>query len=169
MDRSAAETAFDIKGAFDNLVISLAPDADPQPVIAELDRLLEPFGSVGALDRRDQPSNRFLEDELNQQTLMSITILFIFFGVAAFLLNIVLNRLVAAQREQIAALKALGFPASSLVLHYLKFMAVIVLLGSVIGIASGFGFGSAMISSYHGFSAYRTSRSSSLRGQLSSA
>jgi putative ABC transport system permease protein len=151
VDRSAAEAAFDMKGAFDNLVISLAPGADPQPVIAELDRLLEPFGSVGALDRRDQPSNRFLEDELNQQKLMSITIPFIFFGVAAFLLNIALNRLVAAQREQIAALKALGFPASSLVLHYLKFMTVIVLLGSVIGIASGFAFGSAMIASYHGF------------------
>jgi putative ABC transport system permease protein len=151
VDRSAAEAAFDLKGAFDDLVVSLAPDVDPQPVIAELDRLLEPFGSVGALDRRDQPSNRFLEDELNQQKLMSITIPFIFFGVASFLLNIALNRLIASQREQIAALKALGFPASTLVLHYLKFMAVIVLLGSVIGIASGFAFGSAMIASYHGF------------------
>jgi putative ABC transport system permease protein len=151
VDRSAAEAAFDMKGAFNDLVVSLAPDADPQPVIAELDRLLEPFGSVGALERRDQPSNRFLEDELNQQKLMSITIPFIFFGVAAFLLNIALSRQVAAQREQIAALRALGFPASSLVLHYLKFMAVIVLLGSVIGIASGFAFGSAMIASYHGF------------------
>ena len=39
--------------------------------------------------RRDQPSNRFLEDELNQQKVMSITIPFIFFGVAAFLLNVV--------------------------------------------------------------------------------
>ena len=32
------------------------------------------------------------------------------FGVAAFLLNVALGRLVTAQREQIAALKALGFP-----------------------------------------------------------
>ena len=31
---------------------------------------------------------------------MSITIPFIFFGVAAFLLNVVLGRLVTAQREQ---------------------------------------------------------------------
>ena len=79
-------------------------------MIAELDRLLEPYGSVGAIERRDQPSNRFLEDELNQQKVMSTTIPFIFFGVAAFLLNVALGRLVAAQREQIAALKALGFP-----------------------------------------------------------
>ncbi len=113
VDRSAAEAAFDMKGAFNDAIVSLAPGADPKPVIAELDRLLEPYGSVGAIERRDQPSNRFLEDELNQQKVMSITIPFIFFGVAAFLLNVALGRLVTAQREQIAALKALGFPDDS--------------------------------------------------------
>ncbi len=106
-------------------------------MIAELDRLLEPYGSIGAIERRDQPSNRFLEDELNQQRVMSTTIPFIFFGVAAFLLNVALGRLVAAQREQIAALKALGFPTAPLVRHYLKFVAVIVLLGSALGVAGG--------------------------------
>ena len=127
------------------------PAIDPKPVIAELDRLLEPYGSVGAVEPRDQPSNRFLEDELNQQKVMSITIPFIFFGVAAFLLNVALGRMVAAQREQIAALKALGFPTARLVLHYLKLVVVIVVTGSVLGVAGGFGFGRAMIESYHGF------------------
>jgi putative ABC transport system permease protein len=151
VDRSAAEAAFDMKGAFNNAVISLAPGVDPKPVVAELDRLLEPFGSVGSLERRDQPSNRFLEDELNQQKVMSITIPIIFFGVAAFLLNSTLGRLVTAQREQIAALKALGFPNLVLLSHYLKLVLVIILVGSALGIAAGFGFGRAMIASYHGF------------------
>lgn len=151
VDRSAAEAAFDMKGAFNDLAVSLAPGADPKPVIAELDRLLEPYGSVGALERRDQPSNRFLEDELNQQKMTSITIPFIFFGVAAFLLNVALGRQVAAQREQIAALKALGFPNALLVVHYLKLVTVVVLIGSALGVAGGFAFGQAMISSYHGF------------------
>ena len=82
---------------------------------------------------------------------MSITIPFIFFGVAAFLLNVALGRLVTAQREQIAALKALGFPTAPLVLHYLKLVAVIVLFGSALGVAGGVVFGHAMIASYHGF------------------
>ncbi|WP_271607255.1 ABC transporter permease [Bradyrhizobium sp. CCBAU 11434] len=151
VDRSAAEAAFDMKGAFNDAVISLAPGTDPKPVIDELDRVLEPYGSVGAVERRDQPSNRFLEDELNQQKVMSTTIPFIFFGVAAFLLNSALGRLVAAQREQIAALKALGFPTAALILHYLKLILVIVLIGSVLGIAAGWGFGKAMIASYQGF------------------
>ncbi len=151
VDRRAAEAAFDMKAAFNDAVISLAPGVDPQPVIEELDRLLDLYGSVGAIARRDQPSNRFLQDELNQQRVMSITIPFIFFGVAAFLLNSALGRLVGAQREQIAALKALGFPTVTLALHYLKLVLVIVLIGSVLGIAAGLGFGKAMMGSYQGF------------------
>ena len=151
VDRSAAEAAFDRKGAFNDAVVYLAPGVDAQPVIEELDRLLEPYGSVGAVERRDQPSNRFLEDELNQQKVMSITIPVIFLGVAAFLLNSALGRLVTAQREQIAALKALGFPTLTLTLHYLKLVIAIVLIGSALGIAGGFGFGKAMMASYHGF------------------
>ncbi len=151
IDRSAAEAAFDMKAAFNNAIISLAPGVDPKPVIEELDEMLEPYGSVGAVERRDQPSNRFLEDELNQQKVMSITIPVIFFGVAAFLLNSALGRLVAAQREQVAALKALGFPTLALTMHYLKLVVLIVLIGSAVGIAGGFGFGEAMMASYHSF------------------
>ena len=151
VDRSAAEAAFDMKGAFNDAIVSLAPGVDPKPVIAELDRLLEPYGSVGAIEQRDQTSNRFLQDELNQQKLMAITIPFIFFGISAFLLNVVLGRMVAAQREQIATLKALGFPTARLVLHYMKLVFIIVLIGSALGVAVGCGFGSAMIESYHGF------------------
>ncbi len=151
VDRSAAEAAFDMKGAFNDLIVSLAPGTDPKSVIAELDRILEPYGSIGAIERRDQPSNRFLDDELNQQKVMSITIPFIFFGVAAFLLNVALGRIVTVQREQIAALKALGFPTAPLALHYVKLVGIIVLAGSILGIAGGFAFGQAMIESYRGF------------------
>jgi putative ABC transport system permease protein len=151
VDRSAAEAAFDMKGAFDDLAVSLAPGTDPKPVIADLDRLLDPYGSVGAIERRDQASNRFLEDELSQQEVMSITVPLVFFGVAAFLMNVVLGRIVAAQREQIAALKALGFATTPLVLHYLKLVAIIVFLGSAVGIGAGFAFGKAMIASYRSF------------------
>jgi putative ABC transport system permease protein len=50
VDRRAAEAAFDMKGAFNDAVISLAPGADARPVIAELDRLLEPYESASATD-----------------------------------------------------------------------------------------------------------------------
>jgi putative ABC transport system permease protein len=129
-DRSVVEAAFDMIGAFNDLAISLA---------------------AGAIERRDHASNRFLEDELSEQWVMAITIPVIFFGVAAFLLNVALGRQVAAQREQLAALKALGFPNAPLAVHYMKLVTVIVLLGSAMGLAGGFGFGHAMIASYRAF------------------
>jgi putative ABC transport system permease protein len=33
-----------MKGAFNDAIMSLAPGVDRKPVIAELDRLLEPYG-----------------------------------------------------------------------------------------------------------------------------
>jgi putative ABC transport system permease protein len=151
VDRAAAEAAFAMEGAFNDAVISLAPGANPQQVIEELDRVLAPYGAVGAIARRDQPSNRFLEDELAQQQVMSTTIPYIFFGIAAFLLNVALARLVGAQREQIAALKALGFPTRPIVFHYLKMVTLVVTLGSVLGLVGGIAFGRGMILSYQGF------------------
>jgi putative ABC transport system permease protein len=44
--------------------------------------------------------------------------------VAAFLLNVVVTRLVSTQREQIAALKALAYSNRSVAAHYLKLVGV---------------------------------------------
>lgn len=151
VDRSAAEAAFDMVGAFDDLVVSLAPGVTANSVVDDLDRLLDPYGSVGALERRDQASNRFLEDELSEQKVMAIVIPVIFFAVAAFLLNVALGRQVAAQREQIAALKALGFANAPLVQHYLKLVGIIVALGSLLGLVGGIAFGNAMVANYRAF------------------
>jgi putative ABC transport system permease protein len=62
---------------------------------------------------------------------------FIFLAVASLLVNIVLNRLVQQQKEQIAALRAFGYRRSELVIHYLKFLLVLVLLGATLGIVIG--------------------------------
>jgi putative ABC transport system permease protein len=151
VDRAAVESAFAMEGGFNNLIISLSQGADAPQVTEELDRLLEPYGATGAITRRDQPSNRFLEDELTQQKVMSTTIPYIFFGVAAFLLNVALGRLVTAQREQIAALKALGFPTTPIVFHYLKLVTIIVTAGSALGMVGGVIFGRGMVLSYREF------------------
>ena len=150
IDRTAAEGAFAMEGAFNDAVVALAPGTNTQHAIDEIDRLLEPYGTLGALERRDQSSNRFLEDELNQHRVTS-TVPYIFFAISAFLLNVALGRLVTAQREQIAALKALGMPTAPIVAHYLKFVVVIVALGAMLGIVSGLGLGRAMMESYRGF------------------
>jgi putative ABC transport system permease protein len=148
---SAVAAAFDMQGAFNDVVMMLAPGATKAAIIEALDRLLMPYGGIGAYDRHELPSNRLLEDELAEQQTMSIVMPAVFFGIAAFLLHVVLGRLIAAQREQIASLKALGFSNLPIALHYFKLVTVIALIGTVIGLLLGRWFAILVIDTYGGF------------------
>jgi putative ABC transport system permease protein len=149
--RAGLEAGFDMTGAFNDVVLTLAPGTDERSVIDELDRVLEPYGGVGAIARAEQPSHRFIEDEIRQNRTMATTIPPIFLGVAAFLLHVVLGRLVATQREQIAAMKAVGYANRTIGAHYLKFVLIVVLTGAVVGIAGGAGLGRLMLLAYAPF------------------
>lgn len=149
--RPAVEAAFNMAGAFNDLIIRLSPGAHAAAVMSDLDRLMEPYGGRGATDRRDHPSHRFVEDELAEQRTMSIVVPIIFLGIASFLLHVVMGRLVDVQREQIAALKALGYANEPIFWHYLKLAGLVVALGVVTGAALGVWLGSVMIDVYRPF------------------
>src|SRR4029434_6878206 len=51
--------------------------------------------------------------------------------------HLTLSRLVALEREQIGLLKALGYSDATIVLHYVKFVTLVVLTGIVIGSVAG--------------------------------
>jgi putative ABC transport system permease protein len=59
-----------------------------------------------------------LDEEIKGQRVLGTVLPVIFFAVAAFLLNVVVSRLVGTQREQIAALKALGYGNAAIAAHY---------------------------------------------------
>ena len=120
MGRTALSNAFDMQGAFNYAVLTLTRDANEQAVIDSIDDILKPYGGIGAFAREYQPSHRFLAQELDQLENLSGLFPIIFLGVAAFLLNVVVTRLVGTQREQIAALKAFGYSNPSVALHYLQ-------------------------------------------------
>ena len=135
--RQGLAAAFDLSGAFDDVVVALAPGAQPEPVVAGLDRLLDRYGSLGAYGRDRQTSHKLVTDEFAQIGAMSAILPAIFLTVGAFLLHVVLSRLVATEREQIAALKAVGYGNGRIGLHYVKLVVAVVLLGIVLGIVLG--------------------------------
>jgi putative ABC transport system permease protein len=151
MSREALGPAFDMEGAFNNVTVSLAPGASEPEVIARLDELLERYGGLGAYGRDEQESHRFLADEIEQDRITGIIVPAIFLGVAAFLIHMVLSRLVATQRDQIAILKAFGYGNVTVGIHYLKFALVAVLGGTVAGTALGVWFGAALAEVYKQF------------------
>jgi putative ABC transport system permease protein len=137
MGHAAAAAAFGQDGAFNDLAVGLARGASEPAVIAAIDALLAPYGGTGAYGRGEQTSHRFLDDELRQLRAMARVMPPVFFLVAAFLVNIVLARLIALERGQIGLLKAIGYSNRAVAGHYLKLAAAI---GGA-GIAFGWGVG----------------------------
>ena len=137
LDRELLAAAYDMRGAFNRVSVKLAPGASETAVIAGLADLLAPNGGREAHGRGDQPSHLMLDNEINEQRVLGTVLPSIFLGVAAFLLNVVVSRLVATQREQVAALKALGYPNRIIATHYLKLVLLITLIGMALGIALG--------------------------------
>lgn len=150
MTRAAVDAAYQMEGGFNDAVFRLQPGADEASVLAGIDRILEPYGGVGAVGRDKQPSNYMLNGELTQLESMAQVVPFIFLFVAAFLLNVVLSRLVTLQRPQIATLKAVGYRDRDVGLHYLQLVSIVVLIGAVLGVALGAYLGEAMLGLYTG-------------------
>ena len=151
MDRQALGAAFDMEGGFNDVVLRLAPGLPPEETIARLDRILEPYGGLGAIPRALQLSHWTVENELAQLESFGFMLPLIFLLVAAFILNVALTRALALQRPQIAALKALGYGNVAIGWHYLKWALVIGVLGVLIGIAGGAWLGHAIIGVYNQF------------------
>lgn len=151
MGEEALAAAFDMDGAFNDVAIGLGPDAVEADVVARLDAALERWGGLGAYGREDQVSHRFISDEISQNRVTSTFIPAIFLGVAAFLLHIVLTRLVGLQRTEIGVLKAFGYGNREVGLHYLELAAVTVLGGTVLGSGAGVYLGGALTDLYRDF------------------
>lgn len=132
--------AFDLEGAFNDIALTLGPAASEVALIARLDRRLARYGGLGAYGREDHISHRFVTDEITETQVTSVVIPAIFLGVTAFLLHIVMSRLVATQRDQIAVLKAFGYGDAAVGGHYLKLALAPVLVGSAAGSAIGLWF-----------------------------
>jgi putative ABC transport system permease protein len=148
MARTPLASAYDMEGAFNDVVLTLTKDAVEDDVIDRLDALLEPYGGLGALGREYQVSHRYLNEEFRQLDQMAAIFSTIFLGVAAFLLNIVITRLISTQREQIAAFKAFGYSNLDVGLHYIKLIVMVVLLGLAIGTAGGIRLGQGLSNLY---------------------
>lgn len=148
MARAPLASAYDMQGAFNNVTLTLTKGTNAQDVIDRLDNILVNYGGIGAYARKDQLSNRFLTEELKQLQNMASMFPVIFFAVAAFLLNVVISRLIALEREQIAVLKAFGYSNFEIGIHYSKLVLMIVSLGIILGIGFGIWMGKGMSNLY---------------------
>jgi len=141
----------DMDDAFNEVALRLAPGASEVAVIRELDRVLDPYGGLGAYGREDQLSWKILNDELNENRTMGTAFPLVFLGVGAFLLNLVLSRLIATQRTEIGALKAIGYSNREIGFHFLSYSVAAVGAGTLLGALGGIWAGDAMVDMYDAY------------------
>jgi putative ABC transport system permease protein len=146
MGETPLGAALDMDGVVNDFAIGLAKGASEADVIDAVDRVLVPYGGAGAFGRARHPSDHLLVQKLRNVQTSATIIPVIFLGVAAFLLNVVLSRMVTTERTQIATLKAFGYTSGEIARHYVRFALVLASVGVVIGIAAGAALGSGMLS-----------------------
>ncbi|NEX62352.1 ABC transporter permease [Noviherbaspirillum sp. 17J57-3] len=151
MDHDALAGATDMRDGFNDVALTLAPGASEQQVIERLDRMLQPYGGFGAYGRKDQVSHSFLANELASARVSSTVIPAVFLAIVAFLTNNILMRVTVLQRAQIALLKSFGYADREVAWHYVKLALLIVLAGTVAGIALGSWMGQGLAGLYARF------------------
>ena len=148
MRRSELAAAYDMQGAFNEAMLSLARGAREAQVIDAVDAVLEPWGGTGAYGRSDLVSDRFVSEEIDGLTTMSRAVPPLFLAVAASLLYIVVSRIVQSEREEIGQLKAFGYTDAEVGAHYFKLVLTIAVAGAALGCLLGVLAGRAMIPVY---------------------
>ncbi len=151
MSEGAMAAAFEMEGAFNDVVATLEADATERPVLAAFDRLLEPYGGVGAYGRDAHLSHQFVTGEIDETQITASFFPAVFLLVTAFLLQTTMLRLVRMEREQIGLMKAFGIEGRTIALHYVKLALVPVAAGAFLGIGLGVWFASAMAGIYARF------------------
>lgn len=151
MPAHALEAAVDMDGAFNSVAIALQPHANEAAVIERIDRILDPYGGLGAYGRADQISHRFISDEIAQNRVSATIIPAIFLAVAALLVHLAFSRLVNMQRAEIAVIKAFGYSNAQVALHYIQFSLLAALGGYLLGCVVGWYYGIKIAAIYADF------------------
>lgn len=151
MGQEHLAAALNSRNTFNEVLIRTERGANAQDIIDRVDVLLERYGGRGARPRKDQISDRFLESELSELRSMTGILPPIFLGVAAFLINMVLSRLVESEREIIGLLTAFGYRSRTIMLHYAKLALVLSLPGLALGLAFGYWMGRGVAGIYQNF------------------
>ncbi len=144
MSRKALSRAYNMEGAFNNVVLTLYHGFNENDILRQLDNIVDRYGGFGAYPRSQQLSHRLLDEEFNMLRTSSKIFPGIFIFVAAFLLNVVMSRTINTQREQIAALKAFGYDNFTIGSHYIKLIILVMTAGMILGIAAGIWLGNIL-------------------------
>jgi putative ABC transport system permease protein len=151
MDERALAAAFEMEGAFNDVLATIEPGASTRSVQLAFDDLLDPYGGTGAYDRSAHLSHQFVTGEIDETQVTASFFPGLFLLVTAFLLHTTMLRLVRMEREQIGLMKAFGLSRSTVATHYVELAMVPVAAGALLGTGLGIWLANAMAGLYARF------------------
>jgi putative ABC transport system permease protein len=153
-----SEDVFDFKGACNQIVGTLSPHQaeHPQETLRRIEGLLDSYGVLNAIPLSEQPSNRFLSNEIMGLRAFGVINPVIFLAVAALVLNVLMSRLAEQQRVVVGTLKALGYSDAAVFGHFVKFGLIVGLVSGIGGCALGYFLAAGMTAMYDTFFEFPT-------------
>ena len=93
------------------------------------------------IDRKSVQGLARLDSELEQHQAFAYVFVVIFVGIAVLVIATSMGRIVEKQRTQIGTMNALGMKRWKIVLHYISYSLLVSVLGVIVGLIFGVGFG----------------------------
>ena len=130
------ESLFGMAGSINELIVLTEPGR-AEEVGRAIRRRVDAYGPEEPMLQAEQPSNKLLQSDLQGYKPMLVIMPALFLAVAGLALSLVLSRWVQSQRGQVGFLRASGFSAWQVLVHYLEVGLIIGLVGGTLGVALG--------------------------------
>lgn len=139
LKESFAEEVYDFDGAANEIVGRLQPAVRDRPddVLRRAEALLEEYGVFTTTSLKNQPSNRYLSEEIEGLATFTNVMPTIFLSVAALVLNVLMIRVTEQQRTVVGTLKAIGYSDAQVFGHFVKFGLAVGLASALVGCVLG--------------------------------
>lgn len=148
---SFVEDAFNMTNAFNDVVGLLQPGTDVEQVLEGVKERLDAYGVYHKYGRGLQLSNHYLSEELQGLRMSALVLPMIFLVVAAFVIHVLVRRMVELQRGQIGLLCALGYSRARILWHYTCYALAIGIAGAGPGTLVGYWLAGRMTVIYNMF------------------
>ena len=119
--------------------IHIMSSLSKEEISKEVDRVLDK--SVILLSKEEATSYALSEGEIEEGKTMGSILPTLFLLIAILTMITTMHRLTMNEKTQIGILKALGFKDKKIIFHYLSYALFVGIVGSIFGIAIGYGMG----------------------------
>jgi putative ABC transport system permease protein len=135
--KSFLQSALDYKGYINDISVLLDQDGDVKKVKEEMKRVLDQYGVISTVERKDQTSFNMFNTDAKALESLSAIFPMLFFIASAVIIYITMTRMIENQRTLMGVLKAFGYNNWQIMLHYQTYPFLVGILGSITGSVIG--------------------------------